>query len=54
MSHLSLFQASHAGQVKGDNPDEKGYPGPAGWGFGMRLPASPCDKVVTKQNNKKN
>jgi hypothetical protein len=26
-------RASHAGQVKGDEPDKKGYPGPPGWGF---------------------
>jgi hypothetical protein len=28
---------SHARQVKGDDPDEKGYPGPPGWGLGVRL-----------------
>jgi hypothetical protein len=27
-------RASHARQVKGDDPDEKGYPGPPGWGLG--------------------
>jgi hypothetical protein len=27
----------HAKQVKGDDPDKKGYPGPPGWGFGMGL-----------------
>jgi len=26
-------KASDAGQVTGDNPDEKGYPGPPGWGL---------------------
>ena len=26
--------ASHAGQVKGDDPNKKGYPGPPGWGVG--------------------
>jgi hypothetical protein len=30
-------RASHARQVKGDDPDKKGYPGPPGWGFGMGL-----------------
>jgi len=30
-------RASHARQVKGDNPDKKGYPGPPGWGFGAGL-----------------
>ena len=27
-------RASHARQVKGDDPDEKGYTGPPGWGVG--------------------
>jgi len=52
MSHLSLFQASHARQVKGDDPDEKGYPGPPGWGLGMRLPTAPRKKIVTKPKKK--
>jgi hypothetical protein len=30
-------RASHAGQVKGNDPDKKGYTGPPGWGFGVRL-----------------
>jgi len=34
-------RASYARQVKGDDPDEKGYPGPPGWGLGMRLTTSP-------------
>jgi len=33
--------ASRARQVKGDDPDKKGYPGPPGWGLGMRLTVSP-------------
>jgi len=30
-------RASYARQVKGDDPDEKGYPGPPGWGLGVGL-----------------
>jgi hypothetical protein len=30
-------RASHARQIKGDDPDKKGYPGPPGWGFGVGL-----------------
>ena len=30
-------RVSHARQVKGDDPDKKGYPGPPGWVLGMRL-----------------
>jgi hypothetical protein len=26
-------RVSHARRVKGDDPDEKGYPGPPGWGL---------------------
>jgi len=29
--------ASHARQVKGDDPDEKGHPGLTVWGFGVGL-----------------
>jgi len=43
-------RASHARQVNGDDPDKKGYPGPPGWGLGMRLTTSTCKKknIVTK------
>jgi len=30
-------RVSHARQVKGDDPDKEGYPGPPGWRLGMRL-----------------
>jgi len=42
-------RTSHARQVKGDNPDKKGYPGPPGWGFGVEL-TTPHSKnlIVTK------
>jgi hypothetical protein len=30
-------RASHARQVKGDDPDKKGDPGLPGWGLGVRL-----------------
>jgi hypothetical protein len=41
-------RASHIRQVKGDNPDKKGYPGPLGWGLGVKLTTSPRKKIVTK------
>jgi len=37
-------RASHARQVKGDDPDKKGYPGPPGWGFGVGLTTAPRKK----------
>jgi len=32
---LSTGRVSHARQVKGDDPDKKGYPGPPGLGLVM-------------------
>jgi hypothetical protein len=37
---------SHARQVKGDDPDKKGYPGPPGWGFGVGLTAQHSKKCI--------
>jgi hypothetical protein len=37
-------RASHARQVKRDDPDKKGYPGPPGWGLGVRLTTPPHKK----------
>jgi hypothetical protein len=39
-------RASHARQVKGDDPDKKGYAGPPGWGLGVRLTTPPRKKVL--------
>jgi hypothetical protein len=38
-------RASHARQVKGEDPDKKGYPGPPGWGLGVRL-TTPRKKIL--------
>jgi hypothetical protein len=37
-------RVSHARQVKGDDPEEKGYPGPPVWGLGVRLTTHPIKK----------
>jgi len=34
---VATGRASHCRQVKGDDPDKKGYPGPPGWELGMGL-----------------
>jgi hypothetical protein len=39
---VATGRASRARQVKGDDPDEKGHPGPPGWGLGAGLTALPC------------
>jgi hypothetical protein len=42
-------RASHVRPVKGDDPDKKGYPGPPGWGLGVRLTTPTRKKhMVTK------
>jgi hypothetical protein len=47
-------RTSHARQVKGDDPDKKGHPGPPGWGFGVGL-TNPHSKklIVTKVEKRK-
>jgi hypothetical protein len=45
-------RASHARQVKGDDPDEKGYPGPPDWGFGVRLTTPHSKNLLLRKSNK--
>ena len=50
---LATGRATLAGQVDGDGPDERGYPGSPGRELGVRLTTSPCKKlIVTKPYNK--
>jgi hypothetical protein len=44
-------RAFHASQVKGDDPDKKGYPGPPDWGLGVRLTTPPRKKVLLRNLN---
>jgi hypothetical protein len=45
-------RASHARQVKGDDPDKKGYPDPPGWGFGVGLTTPHSKKVLLGKSSK--
>jgi hypothetical protein len=41
-SCIATGRGSHTGQVKGDDPDKNGYPGPPCWGLGVGLTTPPC------------
>jgi len=44
--------ASHARQVKGDDPDKMGYPDPPGWGLSVRLITPPRKKHCYETSRK--
>jgi hypothetical protein len=44
-------RACHARQVKGDDQDEKGYPGPPDWGLGAGLTTLPCKNYTIEKNS---
>jgi len=46
-------RASHARQVKGDDPDKKGYPGLPGWGFGVGLTTPHSKKTYCYESRAK-
>jgi hypothetical protein len=50
---VATGRASHVGQVEGDDPDSKGYPGPPGWGLGVRLTTPPRKKHYCHEISKK-
>jgi len=49
-SSIVTGRASHARQVKGDDPDKKGYPDPPGWDLGLGLTTPPHKKYVLLRN----
>jgi len=46
-------RASHARQVKVDDPDKKGYSGPPGWGYGVGLTSPPSKKTYCYESRAK-
>ena len=42
---LVTGRATLAGQVKGDGPEERRYPGPPSWGLGVGLTTPPRKKM---------
>jgi len=48
-------RASHARQVKSDDPDKKGYPNPPGWelGVGLTAPSSKKKKNLLLRKSSK-
>jgi len=46
-------RASHVRQVKGYDPDKKGYPGPPSWGLGVRLTTPTRKKTYSYETSRK-
>jgi hypothetical protein len=46
-------RASHARQVKGDDPDKKGYPGPPDWGISVGLTTPNSKKLIVMKVEKR-
>jgi hypothetical protein len=43
---VATGRGSHAGQVKGDDPDKRGYPGAPGWGLVVGLTTPPFETCI--------
>jgi hypothetical protein len=46
---VATGRASYAKEVKGDDPDEKGYPDHPGWGLGVGLTPLPHKKCFVEK-----
>jgi hypothetical protein len=47
--NLATARASYARQVTGDDPAEKEYHGPPGWGLGVWLATSPRKRLILRK-----
>jgi len=50
---VAIGKVSHAGQVKGDDPDDKGYSGPPGWGLVMKVQPHLIKNIFCSESSKK-
>jgi hypothetical protein len=48
---VATGRVSHARQVKGDDPDKKGCPGPPGWGLGVGQISPPSITYLLRNFN---
>jgi hypothetical protein len=51
VAYAIIGRASHARQVKGDDPDENGYPGHQGWGLGVGLTTPRRKKICSAKRD---
>jgi len=51
--YRSYWQGLHAGQVKGDDPDKKGYSGPPGWRFDVKVQPHLTQNMFCWESSKK-
>jgi hypothetical protein len=49
---VTTGRVSHAAEITGNDPDEKGYPSPPGWGLGVRPTTSPREIVYVEKPSK--
>jgi hypothetical protein len=49
---VATGRISHAGQLKRDDPEENGYPGPPGWGLRMKRATSTLERFHVEETSK--
>jgi hypothetical protein len=49
--NIATGSVIQAGQVKSDDPDKKGHPGPPGWGLGVGVTTPPCKRTFVEKTS---